>query len=115
MTKSDAIDFLTTCSGGELVEVLNQALPRRREVLNRNGLEDHLILCSAWRLADHSSPHNEGWQFSPIADQYPGAYTERESGEPFLQSGQCPGCGVEVDSHAKVAMCPLCGSRVECT
>lgn len=115
MTKANIVTYLRRCSGAELIEILGAVLPIRPEARSGNGIQDLLVLCNAYRLEDRSSPYDDGWMFEPVADQYPGAYEGRESGEPFLQAGFCAACEVEVVSHVKRAQCPLCGSKVGCT
>lgn len=112
MTKTEVIEFLQKCSGADLSEVLHDALSSRAEAENKNGIESRLVLCEAYRLSDKSSPYFEGWAFNPI-----GVAPENvlEDGEPFLQSGHCGNCEVEISAHLKNIICPLCGDHVACT
>lgn len=112
MKKSETIEFLKRCSGAELSEVLYAALSHRTEALNGNGIESRMVLCEAFRLSDKSSPYFEGWQFSPVGIA---PNNDPEPGEPFLQSGHCTNCDVEICAHLKEIICPLCGNHVGCT
>jgi len=113
--KLEIISYLKACSGNEFIEIMSLVLPARPEIEDRNGLIERLVFCQASRLEDKSSPAYEGWSFNPVGDLDLSVYERDTTGEPFLQSGQCENCDVEVDSHVKRAICPLCGGSVECT
>ena len=101
--REQIVDYLKTCTGRELSEILNTALSVREEVQTAHGLEDL------------NSEHDAGWAFEVVADQWPESEERVEWGEGLHQQGQCTTCGAEVLSHAKRARCPLCGSLVLCT
>lgn len=110
--KTEVIDFLQKCSVAELSVVLYEALSSRTEAENKNGIDSRLVLCEAYRLLDKTSPYFEGWVFNPIGVA---PKNQMESGEPLLQSGHCENCEVEISSHLKNVICPLCGDYVGCT
>ena len=115
MKKEELINYLAKCSGAELSEIINSALAQRDENGTQNGMVSRLVLCEASRLEDKNTEYYSGWDFSPIAVQDESEYERTFKGEPFSQSGQCLVCNVEVTSHAKIAICPLCGTKVSCT
>lgn len=115
MTNDEIVEFLSTCPGHQLATIMNSALPRRNEARDGNGLIERLVLCHAYRLADQTSQHYDGWHFNPIAQSNLATSEHDCEGEPFLQSGHCQVCNVEVDCHVKDAICPLCRGKIECT
>ena len=113
--KEDIIKHLSSCTGNELIEILTKALSNRPEASTTNGVETKLIVSNASRLIDRDSKHYQGWDFSPIGDLDLEKHNRNTEGEPFLQSGHCIDCDIEIDSHVKAAICPLCGRKVSCT
>ena len=115
MTSEKAVNFLSECNGNVFVDIMTKVLANRTECISGNGLDCKLVLCEATRLSDRKSKYDDGWQFSVIADMDTTKFSRDTEGEPFLQGGACKNCGVEVCSHVKIAICPLCGDSVGCT
>ena len=115
--KSAIIHYLSNCSGNELVEILTRSFEKRPE----NGIhplepsfESRLVLGEVFRQSEDNAEWSE-WKFNLIADMNPEFYERTFEGEPFLQAGECRICKVEIVSHVKNALCPLCRNEVYLT
>jgi hypothetical protein len=114
MEKQTVIEFLSNCSGNELITILKQALEKRPE----SGIdpletfvERKLVLAEASRILNDDDIW-EDWEIRLIADKNPEKYDKAFKGEPFLQEGRCDNCKIEVASHVKNALCPICENEV---
>jgi hypothetical protein len=97
----------------ELVDVLRRVLPARAS--SHNGLTSRLVLAEVTRV-NGGVPGQEGANVAVVAwpdrDYYDGGFGP----EPELwEQGTCTGCGLDVVSSAKRAMCPVCATRCQRT
>lgn len=93
----------------ELVDVLRRVLPGR--ALTNNGLTSRLVLAEVTWVEgqDGADVAVVAW---PDREYYDGGFgPEPELGE----QGTCTGCGLEVVSSAKQAVCPVCATRCQLT
>ena len=119
MNREHMISYLKSCSDSEFLKILCDVLPCRKILPEEKDYAEHkLVLGLASRELE--SELNEpkgwgGWQISLVADHDPNAYEGEFIGEPFCQHGSCMSCSVEIDCHAKQAICPVCSAKVLCT
>ena len=116
-TRAHVIAYLSRLSGGEFADVVSEVLANRPESYRLPHEESSLQLASVYRLRDedeNGTPFWDDWSFSLIACADPAEYGPEwlQAGEPFAQQGRCANCDVEVFSHVKGALCPLCGNEV---
>lgn len=108
------VQFLRECSGSVLSLVLTEALKDREENVKDSICESRLVL----GMADRSVRDEGGWgpwNVRAIAPHDSSVYPLGNDGEPFCQYGTCPQCGLEVASHIKNALCPICEADVYLT
>jgi hypothetical protein len=89
----------------ELVDVLRRVLPAH----TRDGAK--LVLAEIGRLPGEDTTYIEAVAW-PDRDHYNGGFGPEMAN---YEQGTCAGCGLEVTSTAKLAFCPLCGTRCELT
>jgi hypothetical protein len=96
------------------IEVLRQVFSATESEI-RNGLTDRWYAGVAHTYDGYLSaeyPRETSVIGYPDRDFYDGGFGP----EPELwESGSCPGCGAEVCSTAKRAVCPICGSMTSLT
>jgi len=88
-------------------------LPARAS--SHNGLASRLVLAGiTWREGTFADPQD--WEVAAVAwpdrEYYDGGFGPEPD---LVEQGTCAGCGVEVMSSAKVAICPVCGTRCQLT
>ena len=115
MTNKEIIDYLAACSPADLADILAESI-YRRPVEVRNGIEERMVLCTAWRvLQPLESDVVNSWSFSVIAAPASIEQWQASRGQGYWESRDCPTCKVEVSSYAKRATCPLCSSELGLT
>jgi len=115
-SKADVVAFLKECSGGELSDIMRQALADRPEAAPEpDAFEYRLFLGLAVRenVAPIAGQFDWApWRLAAVAYLNPDSYPPDFRGEPFCQWGQCDVCGTEVCSHVKDSLCPICSRQV---
>ncbi len=122
MPSRDAVtDYLTGLPGGEFADVLHAVLVNRPESKVESLGEQHLRLAYVERSvaceSSESDPALEGWTIRLVAHADPVKYGPEwfRAGEPFVQQGECYACGLDLASHVKQAICPMCSGVVHLT
>lgn len=119
--KEEVIAYLKQCAGGELSDILRQVFAVRPETEPEGtAFEYRMVLGLAARenIAEKENDVRWGqWQIVLVGYLDPSVYSPDWEfwGEPFVQYGECIRCRVEICSHVKTALCPLCGSQVQLT
>jgi hypothetical protein len=115
--RHDVASYLRSCSGAELATLIGEVLAQRPENGTEAGSETRLALAQLRREREDDDSWG-AWTIDLIAradlDHY-GEPWAHDHGEPFVQSGQCRGCGLTLASHAKIVLCPICGVRTRLT
>jgi hypothetical protein len=118
-TRDDVIDYLKRCRGGELSDILRQVFAARPEAEPEGDAFEYRLLfgvASRENIAEGADQIRWGpWTIAAIAYQDPDKYPPDFEGHPFVQYGDCAMCHVEVCSHVKQALCPVCGGTVSLT
>lgn len=110
--RDEVVSFLANRAGAELTDILREAFAQRPEPA-RVGDSSEAVL--AFAIVDRERGDDgvwSPWTISLIAAPDMNVYDEswrHGNGEPYLQFGECSECRVQLASHAKHAICPLCG------
>ena len=120
MNKKNIINHLTSCPDNELIEILNDVLKSREVLPEEKGYSKHkLAVCLVSQNIESDNDGKESWgslEFSLVGNHNKDYYGNNEFlGEPFCQEGKCLNCDIQVVSHAKQAICPICNEIVNCT
>ena len=108
MDRASALAYVRSLSEGDLAAFIREAaLPLRSGDL-REGLLIH-ALASVFHVEQAA-----GDDYPPVI-RVAARPVEGPTAGDLDQSGTCKACGLEVTCNAKLAWCPVCDSRIECT
>ena len=116
MNKQDIIKYLSNCELVEFGNIVSKTIENRNDTVQTEGkhYETRVLLAQVYKELEDDDTWSE-WQSALIGQADLTEYDpgwEVKNGEPFLQMGKCISCGVEVHSHAKKAICPICKTKV---
>lgn len=120
--RADVIQFLRELSNREMIETIQFALnSRREEYKNERGFEV-FGLCVAQTLVAQYEPE-DGFVKEPEEDYVDVTLCAVPAPEVIdvdwddvvCQYGECAKCKASIASVAKLAICPACGTKVQCT
>lgn len=112
MTREAAAEYIRSLSATELASFIKESLQHLTEGERADGRTTYL-LASCFHWTDSSGRYSESpvvYLTAPAAE--PQAYLGHKG---FDQSGGCRMCSAEICCPSKLAICPVCGSTVECT
>jgi len=120
--RDEIIKYLSECNLVELKHIFDSAISLRDDCTTDEASQDYecqskILLCEVIR-EKFEGQEWEPWEYLLIARQDKAQYDkswEIGNGEPFLQQGECMACKVQLVSHAKKAICPMCGSNAALT
>lgn len=116
MNREEVIKYLQQLHGSELIALLKEVFPVRPEVEDE-GTAFHykMFLGVAVReniSEDFDRDKWDNWKLTAVGYADENKYGKHFTGEPFVQIGDCENCNIEICSHVKGALCPICGSKV---
>lgn len=119
-SRQSVVSYLNQLPGGELAALLAEVFDSRPESTTRSHEEMRLRLAYVTRDLDddeNGKPYWRPWDVALVASADSNKYDEKwlQSGEPFVQFGDCAHCGLQMASHVKQAVCPMCSELVYLT
>lgn len=119
-TRQSVVSYLSELAGGEFAALLAEVFESRPESTTESYEEMRLRLAYVTRYVDgdeNGQPYWHSWDVALVAGADPDKYDDQwlKSGEPFVQSGDCHKCGLQMASHVKQAVCPMCSVLVYLT
>jgi hypothetical protein len=114
--REEIIKYLSECNLVELNHIIDSSISRRgdcvsNEVSTEYEYQSKVVLCEVIR-EKYKGQDWEPWEYFLIAHEDKAQYDkawEIGNGEPFLQQGECQTCKIQLASHAKKVICPMCG------
>ncbi len=119
MNRDDIIDYLKKCDLVEFGHIVSIVVAERKDTScsGEPGFDEQVLLSVVGRM-DEDDGSKSAWEFSLVAQADPDIYDETwkiTNGEPFLQAGFCNTCKLQLASHAKNVICPICSSKTYAT
>ena len=128
MKREKVIQYLTNCHLVELATIIRQALLNRTDSKLSESYKEaekeieynqsQIVLAEIYRDKnddDSWSNYNIGVIAEPNMEIYKDEDWLYRNGEPFLQEGHCQRCSIELFSHAKNVICPICSNKESLT
>ena len=116
VTSADALEFPSSLDERQFIDLVQAACERRREERTFEGGEFSIdafsLSISAFRKFRGELDPNPYTRLCAVPAPEV-AHLEWAAG--LCQSGQCEECHALIESVAKLATCPVCHRRVECT
>jgi hypothetical protein len=117
MDRSSIVAYLASLQRSELAQLLSEALRSKKKVVDYGDTETVDALCLARCYYDLRRDGTASEWSAAIDILAPPANPDDLLGAVDIldQGGFCQHCRIEIACAVKNALCPICGSIVECT